>query len=172
VEVLAEQDEALVRYLKNVTGFWLLEQCAAEWGGTARELLELAADAPGAPVFDVRDERFLGPPRMADEVRAAAGLDSDVPRAVVARSIVESVAAAVARVVNELRRQAIPVHEVAVVGGGAASPLVRDLIARHAGVHVVAGATEATALGNAMLQGISCGRFRDLAEARAWARRG
>jgi sugar (pentulose or hexulose) kinase len=51
-------------------------------------------------------------------------------------------------------------------------PLVRDLIARHAGVHVVTGATEATALGNAMLQGISCGRFHDLADARAWARRG
>jgi sugar (pentulose or hexulose) kinase len=63
------------------------------------------------------------------------------------------------------------VHEIAVVGGGGASPLVRDRIAAHTGVAVVAGVTEATALGNAMLQGIACGRFRDLADARAWARR-
>src|SRR5262245_33234713 len=33
------------RYLKNVTGFWLLERCAAEWGVTARDLLDLAAGA-------------------------------------------------------------------------------------------------------------------------------
>jgi rhamnulokinase len=158
------------RYLKNVTGFWLLEQCAAEWDTTARDLLEHAADVPDAPVFDVLDERFLGPRRMADEVRTAAGLGADASPAVVVRSIVESVAAAVGSVVDDLRRQAIPVHELAVVGGGGASSLVRDRIAFHAGVPVVAGATEATALGNAILQGVACGRFRDLADARAWAR--
>jgi rhamnulokinase len=156
------------RYLKNITGFWLLEQCAASWETTARELLELAAQAPEAPVFDVRDERFLAPARMADEVRAAAGLGPDASHAVVARSIVESVAAAVAAVVDELRRIQ-RVGELVVVGGGAASSFVRERIAEHAGVPVVAGTTEATALGNALLQGIALGRFGDLAEARRWA---
>jgi rhamnulokinase len=158
------------RYLKNVTGFWLLEQCAAEWGVTARDLLELAAEAPGAPVFDVRDDRFLSPAGMDEEVRDAAGLAPDVPRALVARSIVESVAAAVAGVVDELRRQSLHVEELAVVGGGAASPLVLDRLALHVGARVVPGATEATALGNALLQGIAVGRFGDLVEARRWAR--
>jgi rhamnulokinase len=95
------------RYLKNVTGFWLLERCASEWGVTARDLLDLAADAPEAPVFDVRAERFLAPTRMDEEVRDAADLDPDAPRALVARSIVESVAAAVAGVVDELRHQSM-----------------------------------------------------------------
>jgi rhamnulokinase len=157
------------RYLKNVTGFWLLEQCAASWGTTARELLELASQAPEAPVFDVRDERFLAPARMDDEVRAAAGLGRDESRAVVARSIVESVAAAVAAVVEELRRIQ-RVDELVVVGGGAASSFVRERLAARTGVPVVAGATEATALGNALLQGIALGRFGDLASARRWAR--
>jgi rhamnulokinase len=157
------------RYLKNVTGFWLLEQCCALWGETARELLELAAEAPVAPVFDVRDERFLAPARMDDEVRAAAGLGADVPHAVVARSIVESVAAAVAAVVVELRSRG-RIEELVVVGGGAASSFVRDRLAAHAGVPVVAGASEATSLGNALLQGISLGRFADLADGREWAR--
>jgi rhamnulokinase len=157
------------RYLKNVTGFWLLEQCAASWGTTARELLELASQGPEAPVFDVRDERFLAPARMDDEVRAAAGLGPDASRAVVARSIVESVAAAVAAVVDELRRIQ-RVDELVVVGGGAASSFVRERLAARAGVPVVAGATEATALGNALLQGIALGRFGDLASARRWAR--
>jgi rhamnulokinase len=158
------------RYLKNVTGFWLLERCAGEWGATARDLLDLAAEAPEGRVFDVRDDRFLAPERMDDEVRAAAKLGADAPRAVVARSIVESVAAAVATVVDELRQQSLQVDEIAIVGGAAASPFVVERIAHHAGVRVVPGATEATALGNALLQGIALGRFRDLAEARTWAR--
>ena len=157
------------RYLKNVTGFWLLEQCGALWGETARELLDLAAEAPGAPVFDVRDERFLAPARMDDEVRAAAGLGVDAPHSLVARSIVESVAAGVAAVVEELRLTQ-RVEELAVVGGAAASRLVRERLAEHTGLPVVAGATEATALGNSLLQGIALGRFADLTEGRRWAR--
>ena len=160
------------RFLKNVAGFWLLERCAADWGVTARDLLDLAARARGAPVFDVGDERFLAPARMEDEVRAAAGLGPDASRGVVARSVVESVAAAVARALDELRGQSIQVAEVAVVGGGAASSFVLDRIAHHAGVRVVPGATEATALGNALLQGIALGRFDDLSDGRRWLRAG
>ena len=157
------------RFLKNVPGFWLLEQCAAQWGTNAVDLLDLAAGAPSdAPRFDVTDERLLAPPRMADAVRAAAGLTDDAPRALIARSVVESVAAAVAGVVDQLRANQ-PVEELVVVGGGAASPFVRDRIAEHAAARVVAGATEATALGNALLQGIALERFRNLDDARGWA---
>ncbi len=157
------------RYLKNVPGFWLLEQCAALWGETARALLDQAAAAPEAPVFDVHDDRFLAPARMDDEIRAATGLGAATPRAVVIRSIVESVAAAVGSVVEELRARQ-PVEELAVVGGGAASSLVRERLALHAGIPVVAGPLEATALGNALVQGVALGRFDDLAGGRAWAR--
>jgi rhamnulokinase len=158
------------RFLKNLTGFWLLEQCAHAWDTTARELLDLATDAPESAVFDVGDERLLAPARMDDAVREVAGLGADAGPAVVARSIVESVAAGVARVVHELRRFQ-PVDEIVVVGGGAASLLVRDRLAAHAGISIVAGATEATSLGNTLLQGIALGRFEDLAEARRWATR-
>jgi rhamnulokinase len=158
------------RFLKNVPGFWLLERCAAEWEDTTvRELLNLAeASDLSARVFDVHEDRFLAPERMEHEVRAAAGLGADAPRAAVVSSIVRSVAAGVALVVDELR--AIhPVGELAVVGGGAASPVVKRALEEAAGVRVVAGAVEAAALGNALLQGMSLGRFSSLEEARAWA---
>jgi rhamnulokinase len=156
------------RFLKNVTGFWLLEQCAARWGTTARELLEVALDVPDAPVFDVRDERFLAPERMDDEVRAAAGLGPGASHALVARSIVESVASAVGGVVDEIRERE-PVEELVVVGGGVASSLVRERLAEHARARLVPSATEATALGNAMLQGVALAHFPDLEHARTWA---
>jgi sugar (pentulose or hexulose) kinase len=47
--------------------------------------------------------------------------------------------------------------------------LVQRLLAERAAVRVTAGAVEATALGNAILQGLALGRFADLAEARRWA---
>jgi rhamnulokinase len=159
------------RFLKNVTGFWLLEQCLAGWNDAdGSELLDAAAGVPRDAVrlFDVQDERFLVPPRMEDEVRAAAALPPDASRAVVVRSILESIAAAVAEVVDELRRTH-PIEELAVVGGGAASAFVLQLLAERAEVRVIRGAVEATALGNAILQGIAVGRFGDLAEARRWA---
>lgn len=82
----------------------------------------------------------------------------------------ESVASAVAAVVQELRRVQ-PVEALSVVGGGAASPLVRDRLAAHAKTRVVSGSTEATALGNALVQGIALGRFHTLGEGRRWVRR-
>jgi rhamnulokinase len=157
------------RFLKNVPGFWLLEQCAAQWGTNAVDLLGAAAGAPSnAPRFDVTDDRLLAPARMADVVRAAAGLRDDAPRALIARSVVESIAAAVADVVGQLRANQ-PVEELVVVGGGAASSFVRERIAERAAAGVVAGATEATALGNALVQGIALKRFRNLDDARSWA---
>ncbi len=156
------------RFLKNVTGFWLLEQCALRWDTTARELLDLAGQASStAPVFDVGEDALRSPERMDDAVRAAAGLGPNASRSLVARSIVESVVVAVAHVVDELRRVQ-PVEELAIVGGGAASTLVRERLAERAQVPVIAGATEATALGNALVQGIALGRFASLAEGRAW----
>jgi rhamnulokinase len=155
------------RFLKNVPGFWLLEQCAALWGTSARDLLDRAPTVPQAPVFDVHDERLLAPERMDDEVREVAGLGPDADQALVARSIVESIAHAVARVVDELRRWQ-DVSRLVVVGGGGASPLVRQRLADHAQVAVLAGSTEATALGNALVQGIALGRFDGLEAGRHW----
>jgi rhamnulokinase len=158
------------RFLKNVPGFWLLERCASECGDTtARELLDLpgAGDQVGS-IFDVREDRFLAPEHMADEVRAAAGLAADAPRAAVVSSIVRSIAAGVASVIDELR-SIQPLSELAIVGGGAASPVVRRAVEEAAGVRLVAGPPEATALGNALLQGMSLGRFSTLGDARVWA---
>ena len=157
------------RFLKNVPGFWLLERCAAEWGDTtARDLLDLPGAGDGAGgIFDVHEDRFLAPARMAAEVRAAAGLADDAPRGAVVSSIVRSIAAGVASVLDELR-SIHPLSELAIVGGGAASPVVRRAVEEAAGVRLVAGPAEATALGNALLQGIALGRFETLGAARAW----
>jgi len=155
-----------VRLLKNLAGGWLLEGCRPAWGNPAiAGLIDDAAavvDVPEARL-DPTDARFLHPEDMLGEVTTALGLARDTPPAIVTRAVCESLAAATAAVLAALPGEApSDVH----VFGGAQSALYRRLLAEAAGLPVHAGPAEATALGNALVQGIAIGRFRDLAEAR------
>jgi rhamnulokinase len=173
-----------VRLLKNLAGSWLVESCRPAWGDPPLAPLldaaaEVAPEAAGTP-FDVADPRFLHPDDMLTEVTAAAGLPRDAPPPVVARSIVESTVDGTARVLDRLgdlggtgasdgtggADGAGGIDEVHVFGGGGRSALYRRRLADRAGVRVVVGPVEATALGNALVQGVALGCYDDLADAR------
>jgi len=155
-----------VRLLKNLAGGWLLEGCRPGWGDPPiRGLIEQAATVVDVPEsrLDPTDARFLHPDDMLGEVTGALGLPRDTPPAVVTRVVVESLAAGTAGVLAELPGAApSDIH----VFGGAQSALYRRLLARCTGVPVHAGPAEATALGNAVVQGIALGVYHDLADAR------
>lgn len=157
------------RFLKNVMGLWMLERLRAAWGDPP--LAEVLAAAAGAdsrgPVVDATDERFLAPVDMDAEVRSAAGLNASASRGEVARCVLESLAAATANVVAELGSfTAMPMNDVCLLGGGARNPLLRQLIEERTGLSVRTGPVEATAIGNALVQGVSLGVYDDLADAR------
>jgi len=159
-----------VRFLKNVMGSWMLEQCRGQWGDPDLDtLLQAAAALPsGGPTVDAADGRFLAPPDMEAEVRAAGRLPASSGQEAVVRCVLDSLALAAAGVVGALASFLPgPVSEICVVGGGARNRLLNRLIEEAAGVPVRAGASEATALGNALVQGIALGRFETLAAARA-----
>lgn len=159
------------RFLKNVVGFWILEKCRAAWGYPPMErLMEEAGSVtdPG-PIFDAGDHRFVNPADMEQEIRDAAGLSVDTPREVIVRSVLDSIVDGIARVIDELIWiTEIPMTQVAVVGGGARVPLLNELLGARTGLQVVRGSPEATALGNAVVQGIALGRFDGLEDARGW----
>ncbi len=162
-----------VRFLKNLAGAWLIEGCRAAWGEpavsdllTAAENLNLNLnlnldDMLRVDGLDVADQRFLNPPDMLAEVTSALGLPADTPPPVVTRGIVEAQAAGTARVLEQLGA----ITDVYVFGG-AQSDLYRRLLAERTGLPVCAGPVEATALGNALVQGITLGVYDDLTQAR------
>jgi rhamnulokinase len=160
-----------IRFLKNVVGLWILEQCRQAWGGPPMEdLLEEAAslDEP-VPTFDAGDHRFVSPADMVREVEDAADLSPGSPREVVTRSVIESIVSGIAGVIDELRTiDGVEPQRVAVVGGGARVPLLHELLSRRTGLPVVRGSQEATALGNALVQGLAIGAFGDVGMARDW----
>lgn len=166
-ENFANEQGALggIRFLRNVAGWWILEEMRRAWGGPpVEDLLEDAVTVgSGVPVADLRDGRFLAPLDMVAEYREAARLDPGAERRVVVRSVVESMAATVAATVAHLG----PTREVRVFGGGSRSELLLDRLGARTGLPVTAGPVEAAALGNALVQGVALGVYESLGDARA-----
>ena len=167
--------DGTVRYLRNVMGLWLLQECVREWGADTAELLRAAAKLPKGAVIDPDDPVFLPPGDMpARIVDACRRADQPVPadRAAIVRCIVDSLADAHHRAVREARElSGRAVDVVHVVGGGARNSLLCQLTADACGLPVLAGPVEATALGNVLVQARALGAVSgDLAHLRSLIR--
>jgi rhamnulokinase len=160
--------DGTVRYLRNIMGLWLLQECVRAWGDPdLGELLLAAAKVPALrSVVDAGDAAFLAPGRMPERIAAACRASGQpVPEspAEVTRCILDSLALAHRRAVEDAQRLAgHPVDVVHVVGGGTRNALLCQLTADACGMPVVAGPTEAAALGNVLVQARSHGLVGDL----------
>ncbi|WP_336646563.1 rhamnulokinase [Microbacterium sp. USHLN186] len=154
-----------IRFLHNVTGLWLLSETIREWeaqDGAAVDLpalLDAAAAVDGRiPLFDANDATLSAPGDMASRIASLLGDDAPASRPAFARSIVESIAAAFARAVQqaaELSGQ--QVDSIHLVGGGSLNRLLCQATADRSGRPVLAGPVEATALGNLLVQARASG---------------
>ncbi|MFC4944415.1 rhamnulokinase [Pseudonocardia sp. GCM10023141] len=164
--------DGTVRYLRNVMGLWLLQECLREWpDAELDDLLAAAAREPGlAAVVDAGDPAFLAPGNMPARITAASGATS---RAGIVRCILDSLALAHRRTVREaVALSGRDVDVVHVVGGGARNALLCRLTADACGLPVIAGPVEAAALGNALVQARALGAVAGgLGELRALIRR-
>ncbi len=149
--------DGTTRYLRNVVGLWLLQECQRTWAADFPALLSAAADLPSPKVpLDVNDPVFLPPGDMPTRVqRWYAARDLPVPRTPpgLTRAILVGLAHAHHEAITEaIRLTGRSVEVVHLVGGGAANTLLCQLTADACGLPVVAGPVEATALGNALVQ--------------------
>lgn len=157
-----------IRFLHNVMGLWLLSESVRTWereSGEAIELPELLAQAAAVetpqPVFDANDPAFTAPGGMPQRIAAwlgERGLPVPQSRAEFARCIVESLAAAFAEAVHTASSlSGKRVNAIHLVGGGSLNALLCQLTADLAGIPVLAGPVEATALGNVLVQARALG---------------
>ncbi|MFI2204342.1 rhamnulokinase family protein [Streptomyces sp. NPDC020192] len=164
--------DGTVRYLRNIMGLWLLQECQRAWGEPdVGLLLREAGTVPALrSVVDAGDEAFLAPGRMPERIAAACrATGQPVPRSrgEITRCILDSLALAHRRAVADAQRLADhPVDVVYIVGGGTRNALLCQLTADACGLPVVAGATEAAALGNVLVQARAHGLVDDLAAMR------
>ena len=164
------------RLLKNVIGLWILQQCRASWAAAGKtytysELVDLATQVePLRAVFNPNEPAFLSPGDHPQRIRdCCRQADQPVPGTPgeVVRSVLESLALAyreVLELVSFVARRSVSV--LYIVGGGAQNRLLNQMTANATGLPVIAGLTEATVIGNALVQLITLGEIADLSQAR------
>ncbi|THA77615.1 rhamnulokinase [Streptomyces sp. A0642] len=168
--------DGTVRYLRNIMGMWLLEECRREWDrtgaplGLARLLADAAASEPFAAVIDPDDASFLAPGDMPARIDAQLLRTGQAPPRTpggYVRCVLESLALAHRRTLRRAAELAgrTPVR-IHLVGGGSRNELLCQWTADATGLPVTAGPAEATALGNILLQARAHGLVGDLAALR------
>lgn len=168
------------RLLKNVMGLWLVQQSKVAFERAGRtydyaRLTQLAADAePFRSLVDPNDQTFLNPEDMAQAIKDfCRRSDQLVPETdgQVVRCALESLALKYRQVLEGIESlTGERVEVIHVVGGGSRNELLNQFTANACGRPVIAGPTEATALGNVLLQARAAGDIGTLAEIRSVVR--
>jgi len=154
-----------LRIVRNLTGGWLIEQCRKAWAAAGVEcsyesLIASARAAAGSErasaVLDPQWAGFMHPPDMpAAIVEYCRRTDQPAPRTPgeFAQVIFASLAAGYAEAIDELRaKTARPLSKLYMIGGMARNEYLNELTAQRAGVEVIVGPAEATAMGNVAVQ--------------------
>jgi rhamnulokinase len=156
-----------VRFLKNRTGTWILEECVREWSaeGSAPTWDDLMHEAGAAarPSFliDCNTPTFSERGAMVEKIAetcAKVGESAPTSRGALVRLVLESLADSYRETLSELESLSeMPIAVVHVVGGGSRNELLNQLTANACRRRVLAGPAEATALGNLLIQARAVG---------------
>lgn len=165
-----------IRFLKNVTGLWLVEECRRRWQQEGRDfgVAELVQRADQAPplrsVVDPDAAEFVRPGDLPAAIGAFCrehGEPEPRDESEMIRCCLDSLALKHRWVVEGLEEvTGRHIDTLRVVGGGSRNRLLCRLIADACGRRVVAGPVEATSLGNVLVQAVATGHLPDLAAGR------
>lgn len=167
--------EGTTRFLKNITGMWLLECCRKEWAKQGREYSYSAiAQMMDSKTFhyfvDPDDPTFAAPKSMTSAIREyCSNHGFEVPQtdAEFVRCIFESLAMKYRFAMERLKEFAPhPIKRLHIIGGGALNDLLNQFTANAIGMEVIAGPSEATAVGNILIQAKAMGKVNSIHEMR------
>ncbi len=168
------------RFLKNISGLWMVQECRRRWAKEGHEysyddLTQLAGHSRSfAAYLDPDDLLFLNPdsmPAAIAEFCRRTGQRVPETHGEFVRSVLESLALRYREVLDTIRQiSGRMIRTLHIVGGGSRNRLLNQFTADALGIPVVAGPSEATALGNVLVQAIACGDLASHAEGRALLR--
>ena len=168
--------EGTTRFLKNICGMWILEQCRKEWERDGvkydyPQIVQMANSAePFVSFINPDDASFANPKSMLTAIAEYCRRTGQVvpeSHAQIIRTIFESLALRYRQVLQMLEGMApFPIEVLHIIGGGSKNALLNQYTANATGKRVVAGPSEATAIGNIMMQAIAAGAVESLAQAR------
>jgi rhamnulokinase len=160
--------DGTIRFLRNIMGLWLLQECQRHWNLYPAEALlaEAAAAKPFTALIDPQDPCWLSPGNETGGMPARIASRADSPmqtRGQIVRCILESLALGHRAAISEASALAGKhVEVIHLVGGGSRNALLCQLTADATGLPVIAGPAEATALGNLLIQARADGMISDV----------
>ncbi len=168
--------DGTIRFLKNITGMWLLEQCRKEWetegiSYTYPKIVEMSQTSAGfQSLVDPDHPSFANPESMTTAIADyCRNTGQQVPskHADFIRCIFDSLALKYKYVLDRLQEIApFKIEKLHIIGGGSQNRLLNQMTANAIGMPVVAGPAEATALGNVMIQAKGLGILDTLQDVR------
>lgn len=153
--------EGTTRFLKNIMGMWLLQECRRNWfkdiNYSWNEMVELSILAqPFKCLIDPDDPTFLNPGSMPEAIRnfcVKSGQAAPESHGEYIRCIFESLALKYRLTLESILSVSDQkIDKIHLIGGGANNELLCQYSANAIGLPVIAGPTEATAIGNILLQ--------------------
>jgi rhamnulokinase len=169
-----------VRLLSNIIGLWIVQECRRQWVREGKEydyatLTRLAAEAPPfLSLINPADARYLNPSDMPAAIAAQChetGQPVPATPGAFVRGALESLALLYRVRLGQLEQLiGRRIERLHIVGGGSQNSLLNQFTANACGIPVFAGPTEATALGNILVQAIALGQLPSLAAARQCVR--
>ena len=170
-----------VRFLKNIGGLWLIQECKRQWelDGeklTFAEMASLASDAtPFTAFIDPDDVSFASPGEMPAKIRAfceRTGQPIPSDQGQVLRVASDSLALKYRLVYERIQQlTGLQFARLHAGGGGIQNELLCQATADALGIEVVAGPVEATSCGNVITQMIGTGHLPDIQAGRELIRR-
>ncbi|HKW30934.1 MAG TPA: rhamnulokinase family protein [Verrucomicrobiae bacterium] len=169
------------RFLKNIAGMWLLQECRRAWDAAGKpvsyDALERQAQSasPFTAFIDPDAPDFQAPADMPAAIVTfcrRTGQTGPADFGAFARVIFESLALKYRFVKEALARvTGKPIDRIYIVGGGSQNQLLNQFTADALHCPVVAGPVEATSIGNIIMQLYALGEIHSLAEGRSVIRR-
>jgi len=160
------------RYLKNIMGLWMIQELKRELDNvySFAELCQMAANESITTTLDCQDMRFLSPVSMIDAIQdfcREKDLQVPVTPGELASVVYRSLAKCYKETVNEIEEMMnITYSKIHIIGGGSNAYYLNQLTADYTGKEVFSGPSEATAIGNIVVQMITKKTINDLKEAR------
>ena len=165
-----------VRFLKNINGLWILQECRRAWAQAGQEysyeeLTRLAEKSKGLKTFiDPRSPSFAKPDNMLEKISEYCSRKGQtVPRAPseIARCVLESLALLYRTTLERLKElTGRNIRTLHIVGGGCKNQMLNQFAANATGCIVLAGPAECTAIGNLIIQAITLKHIESLESAR------
>ncbi len=160
------------RFLRNIMGLWMIQSVKKEIGQgySYAEICDMASQKKITSTVDCNDNCFLSPNSMVEAIKAFCKKSGQqIPETLgeIASVIYNSLAKCYASTIAHIEQlTGKHIDYIQIIGGGSNADYLNKLTAKYTGRRVLAGPTEATAIGNILAQMLNKGEIASLSAAR------